>query len=127
MSPLVNLGRDILADSLIGGTTYARFNNAGAHIGAGNGTTAFAQTQTNLMGASTSRRPMEATYPTRTANAITFRSLFGTGDANFTWEEWGIFNAATGGQMLSRKVENLGAKTSAITRQVTTTITVVHT
>jgi hypothetical protein len=72
---------------------------------------------------------MEATYPTHTdgttsgSATITFRSVFGTGDANFAWQEWGVFNASTGGRMLNRKVESLGTKSSAATWTFTVTIT----
>lgn len=121
---LVNLARDMLADAITGGSSYTKFTNAAAHIGVGNSATAYAATQTDLIGASKFRQPMEATYPSRAANVLTFRSLFATGDANFAWDEWGIFNASAASQMLSRKVEALGTKTSAVTRQVTATITI---
>jgi hypothetical protein len=55
---------------------------------------------------------------------LTFRASFGTSEANFAWNEWGIFNAATGGTMMTRKVESLGTKTSSQSWQITTTITV---
>lgn len=64
---------------------------------------------------------MEAGYPTRSANQLTFRTLFGTAHANFTWNEWGIFNAASGGQTYSRKREALVTKTSSATWQLTVT------
>lgn len=113
-----------------GGQTLTYFNNANAHIGVGDSTTAAAATQTDLQAASNKvRKAMEATYPTHTdgttsgSATITFRSVFGTGDANFAWQEWGVFNASTGGRMLNRKVESLGTKTSAATWTFTVTIT----
>jgi hypothetical protein len=66
---------------------------------------------------------MDATYPQGAANVLTFRSTFATGDANWAWQEWGIFNASTAGTMLSRKVESLGTKTNTQTWQFTTTLT----
>jgi hypothetical protein len=66
---------------------------------------------------------MDATYPQVSTNVITFRSTFATGDANFAWQEWGVFNASSAGTMLNRKVESLGTKTSAQTWQFTVTIT----
>lgn len=122
--PLVNLARDMLADAIIGGTTYTKFTNAAAYLGVGDSSTAHGVTQTDLQAASNkTRKAMEPTYPTRATNVLTFRSLFATGDANYTWAEWGIFNASTAGEMLSRKVEALGTKTSAATWQLTTTLT----
>lgn len=122
---LVNLARDMIADALIGGTTYNKFSNANAYIGVGSGTTAFSATHTDLQGASKTRKAMDATYPTRSANALTFRATFATGDANYAWEERGIFNASSAGEMLSRKVVSLGTKTNAASWQLTCTDTIV--
>lgn len=123
---LVNLARDIICDALIGGSDYTKFGNANAYIGVGNGTTAFAATQTDLQGASQKRNAMDATYPQRAANALTFRATFGTADANFAWEEWGLFNNGTlaAGQMLNRSVGALGTKVNTATWQMTVTLTI---
>jgi hypothetical protein len=121
---LTNAGRDHMASDVVG-EAVTEFNAANAHIGVGNGVTAFVATQTDLQGASKVRKAMEATYPTRSVNVLTFRSLFGTGDANFAWDEWGVFNAAAAGTMLNRKVEALGTKTAAQAWQITATLTVV--
>ena len=121
---LTNAGRDFIATDIIG-ESVTEFNAAGAHLGVGDSSTAFVATQTDLQAASNKfRRPMEATYPTRSVNVLTFRSLFATGEANFAWAEWGVFNAVSAGTMLSRKVEALGTKTSAQSWQLTATITV---
>lgn len=122
--PLTEAGRNLIAADIIG-ESVTEFNNANAHIGVGDSTTAFAATQTNLQAATNVlRKAMEASYPTRATNVLTFRSLFGTSEANFAWAEWGIFNASSAGTMLCRKVEALGTKTSAQSWQITTTITV---
>lgn len=121
---MTNAYRDFIAQQSIGEAVTA-FNNANAYLGVGDSATAFAATQTDLQAATNKlRKAMEATYPTRAANVLTFRSLFGTGDANFAWQEWGVFNAASAGTMMSRKVESLGTKTSAQSWQLTTTITI---
>ena len=105
------------------------YNNANAHIGVGDSTTAAADTQTDLVGASKTRKAMDATYPLHTdstgtagSKSIAFRSTFATTDANHAWDEWGVFNASTGGRMLNRKVEALGTKTSAATWVLTITL-----
>lgn len=121
---LMNAGRDFIAQAIINDSSPTFFTNANAYIGVGNGTTATNATHTNLLGASTARQSQEATYPTRSTNALTFRSLFGTSAANFAWEEWGVFNSATVGTMLNRKVEALGTKTSAQSWQFTVTLTI---
>ncbi|MDQ3539957.1 MAG: hypothetical protein M3440_04655 [Chloroflexota bacterium] len=113
----------VVADAVMGGGAFVAFNAVNAHIGVGNSAAIFSAAQTDLSGASKTRKPMNAGNPTRADNALTFASTFGTGDANYVWEEWGVFNAATLGQMLNRKVEALGTKTSAATWQLSVTVT----
>jgi hypothetical protein len=100
------------------------YTNANAYLGVGDSSTAFAVGQTDLQAATNKlRKGMEATYPTRSSNAVTFRALFGTSEANFAWAEWAVFNASSAGEMFSRKVEALGTKTSAAAWQFTVTLT----
>ena len=95
-------------------------NATNAYLGVGDSSTAFSASQTDLQAASNKlRKGMEATYPTRSAGAVTFRSLFGTSEANFAWAEWGTFNASTSGVMWQRKVESLGTKTNTQSWQFT--------
>jgi len=120
--PYTNTGRDLLATLLIGAAATP-LNAANAHLAVGNGLTAFAATQPDLVGASKARKAMDATYPTQAANVLTFKSTFGTADANFAWDEWGVANASTGGILVTRKVEVLGTKTSSATWVLTATVT----
>lgn len=120
---LTNAGRDLIAIALIG-DVFLPYNSVYAHIGVGTGISAFAPGDTDLTGVSKQRKAMESGYPTRAANALTFRSLFGTTEANFTWNEWGVFNDAVTGTMLNRKVETLGTKTSSQSWQFTVTLSV---
>jgi len=112
--PIPNAGHEFHAKAMIG-ESVTPFDNSNAHIGVGNGTTAFAAGQTDLMGASKLRKAMDASYPTRSGATMTFQGTCGTGDANWPWQEWGIFNAASEGVMHNREVENLGTKTSNVT------------
>jgi len=110
--PLTNAGRDYIATA-INGEAVTAYNNANAYLGVGDSTTAFAATQTDLQAATNKlRKAMDATYPQRSANVITYRSTFGGTDANFAWQEFGLFNASSGGTMLNRKVSAQGTKTS---------------
>jgi hypothetical protein len=121
---LTNAGRNHIAADLIG-ESITEFNNANAHIGVGDSNTAYAAGQTDLQASTNKlRKAMEATYPSRATNVLTFRSLFGTSEANFAWEEWAVFNASSSGTMLNRKVESLGTKTSAQSWQITVDLTV---
>ncbi|KKK55228.1 hypothetical protein LCGC14_3076660, partial [marine sediment metagenome] len=115
-------------DLLIGAGTQTAFNNANAYLGVGNSATAWAATQTDLIGASKNRQGQEATFPdhtdgTTSANdSCIWKSQWATGDGNFAWAEWALFNAAAAGRMLQRKVESLGTKTSAAIWTLTITL-----
>lgn len=106
----VNAGIALTLDLLIGaGGTV--FSNANAHIGVGDSSTAASAGQTNLQAATNKfRKAMEATFPSRSAQTLTFKSSYGSGEANFAWEEWAIFNDSTAGTMLNRKVQSFGTK-----------------
>jgi hypothetical protein len=135
---LMHGGVSVLWQCLIGkGTATAGgaltfFNEANAAIGAGDGTALEDPTHTNLQGLSRLRKGQDVGYPQHTdgtadANkTITFRSTFGTAEANYDWNEIAAFNSVTdgSGRMLNRKVQAIGAKTSAVSRVVTATISI---
>lgn len=125
---LVNGGTAIMLDALIGAVPVY-YTNALAALGVGDSSAAFNLTHTNLQGAVVTtdriRKAMDATFPSRAANVVTFRATFATTEANFVWNEWAIFNAVADatGTMLNRAVVNLGTKTSAASWQLTATLT----
>jgi hypothetical protein len=123
--PLTNAYATFLAQATLG-ESITPFNSSNARIGVGDGTTAFNASQTDLQGTNKVRKAMDSGYPTRSGATMTFQATFTGSEANFTWNEWGVFNAATGGVMLNRKVENLGTKASGSTWviQVQITLTV---
>jgi hypothetical protein len=124
MSPLVNAARDHIC-GLILGEALTAFNNANAYLGVGDSATAFATSQTDLQAATNKVRvAMMATYPSRSANAMTFQSSFGSAVGNFAWAEVAAFNASTAAVMLFRFVQALGTKASGSTWQLTVTETV---
>lgn len=126
---LVYGGASALWDLLIGAGNVTAFSNANAYVGVGSSTTAAAASQTDLQGASKTREAVDASYPSHTdgtssgSATVTFKATFETGDANHAWEEWGIFNAASSGRMLNRKVQSFGTKTSSDEWALTVTIT----
>lgn len=121
--PLTDAGVTDIAKKIIGESSTV-FDNTNAYIGVGDSNTAFAASQTDLQAATNKlRKAMEASYPQRSGDDLTFRSLFATGDANFAWEEWGVFNDPSAGVMINRKVESLGTKTSAQSWQFDVTLT----
>ncbi len=100
--------------SLLVGGGEAAYNNTNARLGVGDSSTAWNTTHIDLQAATNKlRKAMKATYPQTGTKKQTFQSDFLTGEANWVWNEWGIFNTATADDgMLSRKVENLGTKAS---------------
>lgn len=113
----------VLAPAIVGGS-YTAYNNANSYIGMGDSSTAFSAAQTDLQASSNKfRKGMDATFPTQVANVLTFQSTFGLADANFAWNEFGIFNASSGGTMMNRVVQANGTKASSETKQVTITVT----
>jgi hypothetical protein len=122
--PLVNAARDLICNALVGNAITA-YNNANAYIGIGDSATAFAVSQTDLQAATNkTRKAMDATYPQLATNVITFRSTFASSDANYTWAEYGVFNASTGGTMLLRNTATMGTKSSGSSWQITITLTI---
>jgi hypothetical protein len=122
---LLNEGIGLLLDLLIGagGTVYS---NANARIGVGDSNTAESAAQTGLQAATNKTyKAMEATYPQRSGQTLTFRSVFASGDANYAWNEFTVVNAATDtGANLNRKVSAQGTKASGQTWTLDVSITI---
>ena len=109
---LLNSGIDEMWDLITGvvsGATHI-YDNAAAQIGVGDSSTSADPSQTDLQAATNKTyKGMEASYPTSTSQKATFKSSFGSGDANYTWNEW-VVKQSTSGICLNRKVESLGTK-----------------
>jgi len=118
---LVNAGIQLLEDLLIGGGGTV-FSNANARLCVGDSNTAAAAGQTDLQGTNT-RKAMDATYPSRSGQTLTFKATFGSGDANHDWKEWAIANSASGATILNRKVQDFGTKSGG-TWVLTATVTI---
>ncbi len=122
---LANAGGALAEDLLIGGggTVYS---NANANIGSGDSSTAVSAAHTDLQAATNKlRKVMDATFPSRAGQILTFRSTFATTDANWTWNEMAVFNAAAAGTMLCRAlVASPFTKTAALSVVATYTWTV---
>lgn len=126
---LTNAGRDAICGLIIadGTTSYAQAN---AYLSVGDSTTAFANTQTELQ-AVTNRTRKNATSASRATNVLTFVTTYASADANYSWQEFGTFNAVgaggppvTGGTMLHRVVSNQGTKVAGQSWQLTMTLTI---
>ena len=119
---------------LSGFTTYG---SGSAVLRVGDTSTAAASGDTNLGGGGGSQgtnwdeSPMDAGYPTVSITTATWRSTFGSTQANFVWNEVGVQNLPTGVsgpnsyiRLLNHKVQNFGTKASGSTWTLTLTITV---
>jgi hypothetical protein len=105
------------------GTNPTPFNGTNARIGVGDSTTVFSAAHTDLQAATNKFRKIVDSAPTGGSNVLTLVATFATGEANFAWQEWGVFNASSAGTMLNRKVESLGTKPGTQTWQFTVTLT----
>lgn len=120
----LNEGIQELWDLACGLGTPTAFNNASAQTGVGDSTVAEAATQTDLQAAvNKTYKAMDATYPSRSAQTVSFRSTYGSADANYAWAEFIVRNGATALKDLIRKVSAQGTKTSGQTWELTVQVT----
>jgi hypothetical protein len=113
---LLNEGIGELWDLACGLGTPTAFSNANARLGVGDSTTAAAATQTDLQAATNKTyKAMEAGYPQRSNQTVTFRAVFGSTDANYDWNEFCVDNGGTAGKTLNRKVSAQGTKAAGQT------------
>lgn len=122
----------MIATVLTNQTAANAWGNTNAFTGVGDSSTAEAATQTDLSAATNHfYKGMNATFPSRAGQAVSFQSDFTTTEANYVWNEWTISAGATtasgagfttGTTNLNRKVAALGTKASG-TWTLTTTIT----
>lgn len=113
----LNEGLQLLIDIITGrDTTSAKWDSTNARLGVGDGTTAENATQTGLQGTNKAFKAMDTGYPTRTNQTATWRATFGGTEANFSWREFTVVNAADdNGKNLNRKVVDKGTKASGET------------
>lgn len=122
---LLNTGIDEMWDLITGAVSGAShiFDNAAATIGVGDSNTAANATQTDLQAAvNKTYKGMEATFPTSTSQKATFKSSFGSAEANYAWQEW-VIKQATSAKCINRKVESMGTKASGTTWTLEVAIT----
>jgi hypothetical protein len=120
---LTDAGAVAAASLIAGDGGVTAFNAANAYVGIGDSSTAFASSQTDLQASTNKTRKLVDTV-VRTTNSVDYTSTFGTTQANYQWLEIAVFNASSGGTMLSRKVISLGIKPN--TEQWSVTATVIY-
>lgn len=121
---LLNEGIQELLNLGTGLGSPTAYNNANARIGVGDSSTAEAATQTGLQAATNNLfKGMEASYPSRTNQTLTFRAVFTGDEANYAWNEFSVDNGAAADKNLNRKVSAQGTKTAGQTWTVDMQIT----
>ena len=109
---LLNEGIQYLLDvvaGIVGSPTL--WSAANARVGVGDSSTAAAPAQTDLQALSNKAyAAMDATYPSRSGQTVTWRGTFGDGEGQFDWNEFTVDNGAVSGKTLNRKVESKGTK-----------------
>jgi len=118
--PLVTTGRNAISALMIGTGVY--YDASNAHIGVGDSSTAFNVAQTDLQAATNKHYEPVDSAPTVSGLVETFIATFEAADANFSWQEFGIFNAS-GGNILVRKVQASITKASPAVVEVTIEVT----
>lgn len=114
MPELTTVGAHALAALICADASIAPYDATNCRIGVGDSSTAFAVGQTDLQAASNKFRKLISGAPTVNAATgdITWSVTYANGEALFNFNEVGVFNHATAGQMLARKVISLGLKPS---------------
>jgi hypothetical protein len=120
---LTNAGAILHAATIIGDGSLTNIAAGNCYLGVGDSTTAFSAAHTDLQAATNKLRKL-ATTVSRANGVLTLVTTFGTTEANWAWEEVGVFNASVANTMVARKVSSLGTKTSASSWQLTYTATV---
>ena len=135
---LLNGGADVIWERLITlnpttsstGVVLGAFSSGTSRIGIGTSTVAAAASQTDLQSTTKIYDGMESGYPAHTtgtstaARSVQFQALLTTAQANFAWNEWGVFNSTSASRrMLNRAQQSLGTKTSAAQWTFTVTLT----
>lgn len=124
--PLTNDGLNEITKLLVGQGTA--LTPSTAYIGVGDGTQIFDETQTMLQGINTQLRLVDAGHPELNNGVITLKASFPVDQANFDWNEWGIFNGGSNGTstMITRLKEANGTKVSGQTWIFTVTLTLTN-
>ncbi|MEM2385982.1 MAG: hypothetical protein QXO67_03265 [Candidatus Bathyarchaeia archaeon] len=103
--------------NLILGLTATPFNSSNAYIGVGDGTASESESQTGLQGTNKYYKGMASGYPQGPSQAgdkkAVFRSVFGSNEANFAWNEVTVANGGSDAAVnMLRIVASKGTKSS---------------
>ena len=101
--------------------TSLTLSNLYSDTGGAGAASEISPTETDLAGGSKTYKGMESGFPTSTAQKATFKSSFGSSDANYVWNEW-VVKQSTSAKCVNRKVSSMGTKASGSTWTLEITI-----
>lgn len=120
---LLNTGINLLW-TLIAGSVGTKWDNANARLGVGTSAAATSATQGSLVSGVYTYKNMDSGYPTGgTSQICTWRSTFGTAEANHAWNEFTVNDGTSGNISLNRAVSAQGTKASGQIWELTLQIT----
>jgi len=111
---------------LIATSGAVQYDNTNAYLIVGTGSGAADPTDNQATFTAGVAKGMEATYPQVAAAAshkCTWKSSYGSAEANQAWAEFGLLNHATTGKLANRKVSDQGTKTAGQTWELSLEIT----
>ena len=123
---LLNEGIGELLDLLCGLGSPTAFSNANARIGVGDSSEAEAASQTGLQAATNKLyKAVDASFPSRSSQTVTWQAQFGGTEANWAWNEFTVANGSSdAAKNLNRKVSAQGSKTSGQVWTVSIQVTI---
>ncbi len=109
---------------LICGSGGVQFSNALANLIVGTGSGAANAADNEATFTAGVKKTMESGFPTYgTSQKATWKSVYASGDANQAWNEFGVLNAASSGELMNRKVSAQGTKTAGQSWELSLEIT----
>ena len=125
MSDMTTAAASAAASILLADGVFPAYSAANCYLAVGDSSTAFTPAQTDLQAATNKLRKI-VTSASRSGAVLTYTTTYSTSEANFQWNEIGVFNDPTAGTMFARKVQAIGGgpkpNTEAWTLQVTLTL-----
>lgn len=119
-------GAIAMASLFCGDTAITAFDTSHSRIGVGDSSTVYAANQTDLQASTNKLRKVLDSAPVRTNNSIDYVVTYSLSEANFAWNEIGLFNSSSGDYMATRRTLT-GFGTKPNTEQWSVTITLVVT
>lgn len=120
---VLTTGASALWNRFAGLGAVTAFDATNGRLAVGDGTTAVATSQTDLVGTNKFRKVFDAA-PTVSGRAFTCVTTFVAGEATFTWNECGVANAASAGILFDRALVGFGAKGSGTQWVLTGTLSI---